>query len=258
MAPSGGERPAAGCGESAPRRPLRLRRSSCPAWLVMVEQGRRVPHAADRHPGRVHRRGREELGESAAVDPDVPPVGDHGPPVCPGGGRSGFAERVMHPAQGHDVVPVCRTALLPRPHVMQVAMAHRRRTSRERAATVAQTDRSSKARRGQPHSQSHVQDLGVAAEYGRDELSAARQHAQLSGGQGCAVGEQAAGGGPVEKVLVGDQHLELRRTRRDRRGPRLTTLRGLRSAEDLDQCVAARCCGVSCSANRSRVSFADR
>src|SRR5450756_929689 len=89
---------------------LRLRRSSCPAWLVMVEQGCRVAHAADRYPGRVHCRGWEELGESAAVDPDVPPVGDHRPPVCPGGGRSGFAQRVMHPAQGHDVVPVRRTA----------------------------------------------------------------------------------------------------------------------------------------------------
>ena len=62
---------------------LRLRRSSCPAWLVMVEQGCRVAHAADRYPGRVHRHGREELGESAAVDPDVPPVGITGRPSAP-------------------------------------------------------------------------------------------------------------------------------------------------------------------------------
>lgn len=152
---SSGSRPEAG---SLLPEPRTRSWSPCTAWLVVVEQGCRVARASYRRPSRVHRDGREELGESAGVDPYVPPVGDHRSPVCPGGGRSRCAQRVMHAAQGDDVVTVRGAALLPRPHVMQVAVAHRRRTSRERTATVAQTDRSSKARRGQSHSKSHVQD----------------------------------------------------------------------------------------------------
>jgi len=111
----------------------------------------------------------------------------------------------------------------------------------------------------------HIHDHRSAVENHGDHVRRARKTAQLSRRHGSAVHQDAARGGPVQKLRVWDNHHELRRTGGDSdlapASARTGTGGGLDrfgSVDDRDERVGEALLWVSESAARLRVSFAAR
>lgn len=151
--------------------PLPLARRSAGVQQLMHMAGR----PTYRPPVRIHGCGRDELGQTPAVDPDLPLVDPFEPAV----GRSDrwcrLDEPVMGPTQGDEIRHVRRAALLPGDDVVDVAVLERSRAPGKRAHPVAESDSMPYVPRCEPMRVPHVEHGRLRSQYDGDKLRPTRQ-----------------------------------------------------------------------------------